>query len=455
MTRRTARGALAVALAVLLLGGGMSAVNASQAGRRTHLTAYFSDTNGLYPGDQVRILGVPVGGIDTITPGPSQVKVTFWYDRKYKVPADAAAAILSPGLVSARVIQLTPAYTGGAVMADNAVIPESRTAVPVEWDDLKKQLEKLSQSLQPSGPEGVAPLGQLINTGAANLRGEGSAIREAIINLSQALSALGDHSGDIFSTVKNLSVLVTALRSSSSVLGQLNRNLAAVSGLLANDPGEVGTAISDLDTAVRDVEGFVADNHQAAGTTFDKVSSLTSAVAASLPDIKQLLHVSPNSFQNFLNIYTPASGSFAGVFTLNNLTNPIQAICGSVQAASRLNYEQSAKLCVQYLAPIIKNRQYNFPPVGTAAVPIPIPLGPLLAPIPIPISGAIARPNEVTYSEDWMRPDYNYRPGVQQAPPTTPPPPQAATPGAPPAAEVQPDPAAGLTGLMVPEGGGS
>ena len=44
---------------------------------------------------------------------------------------------------------------------------------------------------------------------------------------------------------------------------------------------------------------------------------------------------------------------------------------------------------MQYLAPIIKNRQYNFPPLGVN-----------------PFVGATARPNEVTYSEDWMRPDY-------------------------------------------------
>jgi hypothetical protein len=31
---------------------------------------------------------------------------------------------------------------------------------------------------------------------------------------------------------------------------------------------------------------------------------------------------------------------------------------------SRLGAEQSAKLCVQYLAPIFKNRQYNFFPIG-------------------------------------------------------------------------------------------
>ena len=60
-----------------------------------------------------------------------------------------------------------------------------------------------------------------------------------------------------------------------------------------------------------------------------------------------------------------------------------------MQAASRLGAEQSAKLCVQYLAPIIKNRQYNFLPLGENL-----------------FVGADARPNEVTYSEDWLRPDY-------------------------------------------------
>ena len=37
----------------------------------------------------------------------------------------------------------------------------------------------------------------------------------------------------------------------------------------------------------------------------------------------------------------------------------------------------------------MKNRQYNYPPLGLNL-----------------FVGATARPNEITYSEDWMRPDY-------------------------------------------------
>ena len=108
---------------------------------------------------------------------------------------------------------------------------------------------------------------------------------------------------------------------------------------------------------------------------------------------------------------------------LNNFANPISFLCGAVQAASRLGAEQSAKLCVQYLAPIVKNRQYNFLPIAQNL-----------------FVGATTRPNELTYSEDWLRPDYI-------PPQTTPPHPPASTAGqAPPA---PPGPPAGGGGAKV------
>ena len=90
----------------------------------------------MFAGDDVRIRGVPVGQMAKIEPQPAASKITFWFDRKYKVPADAEAAILSPQLVTGRAIQLTPAYTGGPAMTAGTVIPQDRTAVPVEWDDV-------------------------------------------------------------------------------------------------------------------------------------------------------------------------------------------------------------------------------------------------------------------------------------------------------------------------------
>jgi phospholipid/cholesterol/gamma-HCH transport system substrate-binding protein len=273
---RTIRIAVAIAL-VVLLGGGIAVVSRSlwNSARKTHMVAYFDDSNGIFPGDQVLILGVPVGAIDSIEPQPSRAKITFWVDDKYTVPADAKAVILAPRLVTARAIQLTPVYTGGPVMANGSVIPQDRTAVPVEWDDLRDQLEKLNKMLQPSAPGGVSTLGALINTSADNLRGQGASIRDTVIKMSQAFSVLADHSGDLFSSVKNVSTLVSALQSNSDLMAQLNRNLVSVSALLADDPHEVDRALEDLNTAVGDVQTFVADNRETLGVTSDKLTSVS------------------------------------------------------------------------------------------------------------------------------------------------------------------------------------
>lgn len=445
---------LAVVFAVVLVGGiTTAALNLSRVGK-TRIVAYFENSNGIYTGDDVLVLGVPVGKVEKIEPEPMRAKITFDVDDAYKVPADAKAVVVSPTLVTARAIQLTPVYTGGPTMADGAIIPQQRTAVPVEFDDLRKQLEKLTATLQPTQPGGQSTLGEFINTTADNLRGQGANIRDTLIKVSQAFSALGDHSNDIFGTVKNLATLVSALQSSTDLMRQLNRNLASVTGLLADDPDAIANAAQNLNIAVRDVQSFVAENREPLGTASDKLTSISKAMVDSLDDIKQTLHVSPTAFQNFVNVYHPAYGGFTGVLSANDFADPISFLCGAIQAASRLNNEKAAKLCVQYLAPIVKNRQYNFFPLGGN-----------------PFVGPIARPNEVTFSEDWLRPltepgrvrDYYEGPlpdEGQPLPGTTPPVaapiagPKSAGPQAVSAEPRPTDPAAGLPGLMVPSGGG-
>jgi phospholipid/cholesterol/gamma-HCH transport system substrate-binding protein len=448
MARLMSRTVLAAALVVVMVLGVIVAVRATGQGARTMVVGYFANSTALFPGDDVRILGVPVGKVDRIEPQPERVKIWFWFDRKFKVPADVNAVILSPQLVTGRAVQLTPAYTSGPTLQGGAEIPENRTAVPVEWDDIRDQLQKLNELLQPTTTRGVSTLGEFINTAANNLRGQGATIRDTVIKLSQTLSALGDHSQDIFGTFKNLSTLVSALHDSTGLLEQLNRNLASVTSLLADDPNKVGQMVGDLNAVVGDLQSFAADNREALGTTSDKLASVTTALVESLDDIKQDLHIAPTALQNFSNIYEPANGSLTGALAVNNFANPIGFICGAVQAASRLGAEQASKLCVQYLAPIVKNRQYNWPPLGFD-----------------PFVGAQARPNEVTYSEDWMRPDF-VPPGAPASPAPGPPlgaeasaPPaplaaEAPPPDAPLPATVSTDPAAGLPGLMVPPGGG-
>ena len=228
------------------------------------------------------------------------------------------------------------------------------------------------------------------------------------------------------------------MSSSRDLLAAFNNNVADMTTVLSNTPDEIADATTGLDGAVNDLRGFVADNREGLGVTVDHLDAITTALNDSRGDVKQVLHITPTVFQNFMNIYQPAQSAVTGILAPVNFANTVQFICSAIQAASRSGFEQSAKLCVQYLAPIIKNRQYNFPPLGVN-----------------PFVGASARPNEITYSEDRLNPHLPPAAGVAGAADAAAGPLPAEAPlslGPPPSANPT-DPSQGLEGLMVPPGG--
>ncbi|PRC46144.1 mammalian cell entry protein, partial [Mycobacterium sp. ITM-2017-0098] len=231
--RTALAGVLIVSLAV-----GVYLVWPNRAGHK--VTAYFATAVGLYPGDDVRIVGVPVGTIDKIEPRAGDVKVTMTVDGDVKVPENAKALVIAPNLVSARFVQLAPAYTGGPVMADGAEIPLDQTAVPIEWDDVKEQLTQLSAQLGPQDGSTQGPLTEFVNQAADTFDGNGDTFRRALRELSQTAGRLGDSRADLFGTIRNLQVLVDALSKSNEQIVQFSNHVASVSPVLAD-------ASSDLD----------------------------------------------------------------------------------------------------------------------------------------------------------------------------------------------------------------
>lgn len=147
------RAVLIVALVALLVAGTAFVVRQTFFGPKT-IVAYFSSATAIYPGDQVRVAGVPVGTIRSIEPQGTRARMTLAIDHDVPIPADAKAVIVAQNLVAARYVQLTPAYgsseaPGGPTLSDGAEIGQDRTAVPVEWDQIKEQLTRLATDLGP------------------------------------------------------------------------------------------------------------------------------------------------------------------------------------------------------------------------------------------------------------------------------------------------------------------
>ncbi|MGV0777090.1 MCE family protein [Mycolicibacterium elephantis] len=350
------------ALLVVSLAVGVYLVWPTRTGDK--LTAYFTSAVGLYPGDDVRIVGVPVGTIDSIEPRTEDVKITMTLDHGVKVPAGAKALIISPNLVAARFIQLTPAYTEGPQLGDGAEIGLDRTAVPVEWDEVKEQLTALSSQLGPQPGSVQGPLTAFVNQAADTFDGNGDSFRQALRELSQTAGRLGDSRTDLFGTIRNLQVLVDALSNSNEHIVQFSNHVASVSQVLADSSADLDNTLGTLNQALADVRGFLNDSNQALIDQVTKLTDFTSILTERSEDIEQILHITPNGLSNFYNIYNPAQGTVGGLLTLPNFANPVQFICGGTfeAGASTDNYKRT-EICRQRMGPVFKRIAMNYPPL--------------------------------------------------------------------------------------------
>lgn len=351
---------ICVLVAVLAIGAYL--VWPSRAGQK--VTAYFTSAVGLYPGDGVRVVGVPVGTIDSIDPRANDVKITMTIDSDVKLPAEAKALVISPNLVSARFIQLTPAYTGGAVLADGAEIGLDRTAVPVEWDEVKEQLTQLSTQLGPNEDSMRGPLTDVVNQAADTFDGNGDTFRSAVRELSQTAGRLRDSRADLFGTIRNLQVLVDALSRSNEQIVQFSNHVASVSQVLADATTDLDLTLGTLNQALTDVRGFLGESNEALIGQVNRLTDFTNLLTEHSDDIEQILHITPNGLSNFYNIYNPAQGTVGGLLTLPNFANPVQFICGGTfdAAATPDNYKR-AEICRQRMGPVFKRITMNYPPL--------------------------------------------------------------------------------------------
>jgi phospholipid/cholesterol/gamma-HCH transport system substrate-binding protein len=362
------------------------------------VVAYFPEANALYAGDKVEIMGVKVGAVDKIEPAGDKMRVIFHYANKYKVPADAKAVILNPTLVASRLVQLEPPYRGGPVLADNATIPEERTQVPTEWDQLRNTVTNVISKLGPTEEQPKGPFGEVIESYANGLAGKGKQINATFNSLSRALTALNEGRGDFFAVVRSLALFVNALHQDDQKFVALNKNLAQFTDNLKGSDRDLANGLQQFDSLLTTVRPFLAKNREVLTHDINNLADVTNTLVQPDPlnGLETALHVLPTALANANLIYHPAQGAVvglpAGTLGAMGFANPMQFLCSAIQAGSRLGYQESAELCAQYLAPVLDAIKFNYPPFGLNL-----------------FSTAATLPKEVAYSEPRLQPPNGYK----------------------------------------------
>ncbi|WP_123027922.1 MCE family protein [Mycolicibacterium stellerae] len=370
--------------------------------RAMTVTAFFTSATAIYPGDEVRVSGVKVGEIDSINADGAQIGITMKIAHDVPVPADAKAVIVAQNLVSARYVQLTPAYRStGPRLQDGAVIPAERTAVPVEWDEVKDQIMRLATELGPTSEVSTPAVAKFIDSAASAMDGNGEKLRAALAQMSAVGRILAEGGGNIVDILKNLNTFVAALKDSNQQIVEFENRLATLSSVLDDNRSDLDAAVSDLSTAVVDVERFIANTRDKTSEQVQRLANVTQTLVDHRLDLENVLHITPNALANGYNIYNPDTGSGIGSFSLINFANPLHLICGAIGAIENATAPETAKLCAQYFGPALHTVSMNFPP---------LPINPYL--------GKSASPGNIIYTDPSLAPGGS---GPADGPPETPP----------------------------------
>jgi phospholipid/cholesterol/gamma-HCH transport system substrate-binding protein len=356
-------------VAVCLVVGGVLVYQASQAGKQ--ITAYFTETIGVYPGSTVRVLGVPVGTVDAVRPAGRDVEVTMTLDHGIAVPADAQAVVVAPSVVADRYVQLTPAYTGGPQIADNAVIPVSRTAVPVEVDQLYAALNQFTKELGPDGVNAHGALSNLIKTGAANLSGNGTSLRSMITEYSGLSKTLGAGSSQLFGTISNLALFTGMLKANNGQVQLAEQQLAQVSAFLASDRTDLAGAMSTLATALGQVATFIQSNRGLLKSNVSKLAAVTSLLVQERASLAEALDTVPLAADNVVNAYDAATGTLDGRGDLNELclgSATVRAELGCAGTTTSAAVAGTSASGPPGTVPLTNTKQANLPPLPLPTV---------------------------------------------------------------------------------------
>lgn len=279
------------------------------------LTASFPRTVSLYEGSDVRILGVPVGKVETVTPTGTDVTVTMTYDAKYKVPADAEAVIITPAIVGDRYVQLTPVYTGGEVLASGAKLTTDQTSTPLELDEIYQSIDDLMVALGPDGANSQGALTNLLDSTAENFAGQGDQFHKTIENLGRFTGTLENNKEELFGTAREMQRFVHALAENDRTVRDFNDSLVGASDLLEDEREDLAAALRNLGVAMQDVSSFVKENKDALTENIKGLNSVSKILVKQRAALDETLGVAPLALSNLFHTYNPKTG------TLDTRTN--------------------------------------------------------------------------------------------------------------------------------------
>jgi len=240
--------------------------------------AEMADVTGLEAGDQVKLAGVTVGQVSSITTRRGEAVVGFGVDRTVRLPTDTEVGIRWHNVLGQKYLYLYPSGDSGPYLAAGATIPATHDVGDADLGEFLNALGPVVQSINPAEAnafvEGVLgglqgnldQVGALVDNAATvsnTVGGLQIQVGQVIDNLSTVIGTLGGRSQDLQDVVSNLATISSALASRNDTLDAVIDNFSKVSGefaqLVSSNRNNLDTIISSLQTVAGTLHAHRSD----------------------------------------------------------------------------------------------------------------------------------------------------------------------------------------------------
>lgn len=266
-------------------------------GRDLRITADFESMSGMFQGNSVTVLGLPVGRVTRIVPRGSYVQVTMSLNGSVQYPKTAKAVLVSPSVVTDRHIELTPVYTGGPTLSDGDHLGLDQTEVPVEIETVLATIDNFANALKPQpGQEGLGPLsGRVLYP---LLDGQGAKIRDTLNALSSAIKLGLDNRDAISTIIVKLNDLTTMLAQNDQTVRDFSNKTTQLTSLLAAQAPGLQATLDQLNGFLTNTTTLLGTHSAQLTDTLNRLNTVTQQLRQNARGVTEVVDVAPMLMQN-------------------------------------------------------------------------------------------------------------------------------------------------------------
>lgn len=285
-------------VAMLMVTAGLFAVFGQyRGGAHNSYRAVFADVSSLKSGDSVRIAGVRVGSVTSVTLQPdSTVLVGFGTDTDIALTSGTRAAVRYLNLTGDRFMELLDSPGSVRIQPPGSVIPAERTEGALDLDLLLGGLKPVLQGLNPQAVNALtASLIQIMQGQEGNV--------ESILGRASAFSnTLADNGQTVQQLIDNLNTVLATINTDGGQFSAAVDRLEALITGLAADRDPIGTAITALERGTASLTDLLTAARPPLAGSVDQLARLAPLLDDDKATLDIALQKAPENYRKLVRL---------------------------------------------------------------------------------------------------------------------------------------------------------